>query len=932
MAEYTISKIKLPNGDICNIKDEAHSNATTTDAGFMSKDDKAKLDYVTIAYATCSTAANTREKIATLDSNVKGFKLVPGAIVNVKFSNTNTYSAQDSDGNRITLKIGDTLAKEIRYAGDIVPIGTSTQHFGRADYINTYVYNGNYWIWIGWSSDENTYTSAYCTTAGNNPAKSASCSNYNLLDKSYLHIIMAYDNTSESALTLTVNTKGTKPIYINGNPSGVANCDLPAGSYLVYYDNDKYYFRTDGKLTADITGDAATVNGHTVGINVPSNALFTDTDTKVKTTTVTSGAYYLTGSANSATVEQEELKKSDKVKLQIGSTSGINGSYKIYTLELGSASGSDVGNIKLYQQGGEFSTTLKPGKSSTNNYITLPATGGTLALTTDLKSGTVTSITPGSGLVSSTSGAITTSGTISIGTGKVTNAMLAGSISNDKLANSSISIAGTTVSLGSSIDAASLISNLGLSTAMRYKGSLSSLPTATDSTTYETYISGDVITISDSGKEYVYNRGNSAANSAWIELGDESSYKIKQEAFTNSTGSADGTNTSASFIYSLSQNENGSITNIKTRQLPIATTSAKGIMQVGTGLSVNSGTVSVSYGTTAGTACAGNDTRLSDPRTPTSHTHGFISNDGKLGDNNKTIATNDRLVITNSNDAGKITASSISFDGSTTSKALTQAGTWETFNNYELPVASKTALGGVKIGYTNNNKNYAVALSSEQSYAYVNVPWTDQHVTEAQYHYSPATASGQNKTASASGATAAWDVDIVKGITINTDGKGHITGLSVTSGKTASNIATYTSKGLVKPWVTRTQPSTGPEARTNDGDPVTVNETTSNNGQYYAIEGDSNGRLFVNVPWTDTNTKVTQNNTTTTEWKKIILGYGTYSNSNDGVVSVTNITSIAQNISAQPSTGTIRANIYRVKNNVELQWNDTDESLDFVFI
>jgi hypothetical protein len=45
----------------------------------------------------------------------------------------------------------------------------------------------------------------------------------------------------------------------------------------------------------------------------------------------------------------------------------------------------------------------------------------------------------------------------------------------------------------------------------------------------------------------------------------------------------------------------------------------------GTGLSggtiTTSGTLAVSYGTTSGTACEGNDSRLSDARTPTSHTH-----------------------------------------------------------------------------------------------------------------------------------------------------------------------------------------------------------------------------------------------------------------------------------------------------------------------
>ena len=60
------------------------------------------------------------------------------------------------------------------------------------------------------------------------------------------------------------------------------------------------------------------------------------------------------------------------------------------------------------------------------------------------------------------SGSGTTSIAVTIGASKVTNAMLAGSIANNKLANSSISIAGTSVSLGGSISAATLKSNLGL--------------------------------------------------------------------------------------------------------------------------------------------------------------------------------------------------------------------------------------------------------------------------------------------------------------------------------------------------------------------------------------------------------------------------------------------------------------------------------------
>lgn len=92
---------------------------------------------------------------------------------------------------------------------------------------------------------------------------------------------------------------------------------------------------------------------------------------------------------------------------------------------------------------------------------------------TGTKSGTVTSITPGDGLVNgdNTQTAITKSGTIKIKTGGVTNDMLEGSIANAKLANSSITIAGSPVSLGGNLAAATLRANLGLASALRFVGS-----------------------------------------------------------------------------------------------------------------------------------------------------------------------------------------------------------------------------------------------------------------------------------------------------------------------------------------------------------------------------------------------------------------------------------------------------------------------------
>jgi len=73
---------------------------------------------------------------------------------------------------------------------------------------------------------------------------------------------------------------------------------------------------------------------------------------------------------------------------------------------------------------------------------------------------TAVTITAGSGLTGG--GDISTTRTISIATGGVTNAMLAGSIANDKLTNSAITIAGTSTSLGGTITLATITGNSGI--------------------------------------------------------------------------------------------------------------------------------------------------------------------------------------------------------------------------------------------------------------------------------------------------------------------------------------------------------------------------------------------------------------------------------------------------------------------------------------
>ena len=68
---------------------------------------------------------------------------------------------------------------------------------------------------------------------------------------------------------------------------------------------------------------------------------------------------------------------------------------------------------------------------------------------------------------------------------------------------------------------------------------------------------------------------------------------------------------------------------------------------------------------------------------PDEHDHGNIANGGTLQTNDIAIANGDKLVVTDASDSNKIARTSLAFDGSTTTKALSQKGTFETF--YQKP-------------------------------------------------------------------------------------------------------------------------------------------------------------------------------------------------------------------------------------------------------
>lgn len=181
-----------------------------------------------------------------------------------------------------------------------------------------------------------------------------------------------------------------------------------------------------------------------------------------------------------------------------------------------------------------------------------------------------------------------------------------------------------------------------------------------------------------------------------------------------------------------------------------------------------------------------------------------------------------------------------------------------TDNNTTYSQATSDNLGLVKIGYSANGKNYPVALDGNGK-MYVNVPWTDTNTTYTNMGAASASAAGKAGLvpAPAAGAQAKY---------LRGDGTWQTPPNTTYSNMGGATSSAAGSAGLVP------APAAGKQASFLRGDGTWVvptnttyakaNTTTlglvmigySENGKNYPVELDSSGKMYVNVPWTDTNT------------------------------------------------------------------------------
>lgn len=137
------------------------------------------------------------------------------------------------------------------------------------------------------------------------------------------------------------------------------------------------------------------------------------------------------------------------------------------------------------------------------------------------------------------------------------------------------------------------------------------------------------------------------------------------------------------------------------------------------------------FGSASGTVCQGNDSRLSNAR-PASDVSAWAKEPNK-----PTYTPTEVGVIGTAPTSGQVAV----FDGTTgkiKSTGFTIASSVPSgakFTDTTYSAATSTALGLVKVGYTESGRNYPVELDADDK-MFVNVPWTDTNTT-----YSQATSS-----------------------------------------------------------------------------------------------------------------------------------------------------------------------------------------------
>ena len=709
--------------------------------------------------------------------------------------------------------------------------------------------------------------------------------------------------------------------------------------------NNDHWTVVQTNIDGAVTGPASSTDAHvavfdgasgkvikdgtyTIGKSVPSNAVFTDTNTKV-----TSAAnHYAPSTASGSDVTASATGATAAWSIDVVKGVTLNTDGKGHVTGMSVTSGKIPANPNTDTMVTSAANHYAPTTSS-GSEVAASASGATAAWSIDVVKG-VSLDTDGKGHVTG----------ISVTSGKIP--------ANPNTDTHRVVKVNGTQALASNTTALNLIPGSNVSIT---DGGSGAITIAATDTTYSgaTQSADGLMSSSDKTKLDGIASGATAntgtvtkvSTGAGLTGGDITTTGTVKAALTSETkltnAAADGTETSGR-VYPVRLDKNGKLAvnvpwtdnnttytfdgtyNASTNKAATVSTVTNAIAALDgnlnsttpgagktlTAFSETDGVVSATFGDISITKSQVSDFPTS--MTPTSHTHGNIQNGGTLQTNDIAIASGDKLIVTDSSDSSKIARTSISFDGSTTTQALTKKGTWGTFLTSHQDISGKAPLASpaltgtptaptaadgtnttqiattafvmnafkandamifkgtigssgatvtalpdthyqgwtyrvltagtyagkaceigdmvicVTDGTSANNDHWTVVQTNIDGAVTGPVSSTDAHVatfngtsgkvikdsgftigksvpsnavftdtntavTSAANHYAPSRDTNADKSASATGATAAWSIDVVKGVTVQTDGKGHVTGVAVTSGKIPANPNTDTS-------------------------------------------------------------------------------------------------------------------------------------------
>lgn len=109
-----------------------------------------------------------------------------------------------------------------------------------------FVYFSDFFMMTKQNSGPSDYSrqGAYCDTAGSVQAKVAEMVGYSIQNGQDFPITFTEANTYADKITLSINGTTACDVYIKGAVSSSSNYTLPAGTYIVHYENSKYYIET----------------------------------------------------------------------------------------------------------------------------------------------------------------------------------------------------------------------------------------------------------------------------------------------------------------------------------------------------------------------------------------------------------------------------------------------------------------------------------------------------------------------------------------------------------------------------------------------------------------------------------------------------------------------------------------------------------------